>query len=87
MKEYTREEVKAGLESAIATVIFTKADGTLRQMRCTLHPERLPPVTGDFKVSGRKANDEVLSVFDLEMQDWRSFRIDSIERIIFEEVL
>lgn len=83
-KEYIREEVKAGLQSAIATVVFEKADGTLRQMRCTLMSEHLPEYKEPSPVMKRQQqNDDVLAVWDLEAGGWRSFRIDSIKSISF----
>ena len=83
-KEYIKEEVKAGLHSAIATVTFEKSDGTIRVMRCTLMAEHLPIVEEGHK-STRKDNDEVLAVWDLENGGWRSFRIDSIKSISYGE--
>jgi hypothetical protein len=82
-KEFIREEVKAGLQSAIATVVFEKADGTLRQMRCTLMAEHLP--VRDEKEDTRKPNEETLAVWDLEVGGWRSFRLDSIKNIVYGE--
>ena len=81
--EYQREEISAGLKSAIATVVFEKSDGTLRAMRCTLMQQFLPEQTENK--SGRKKvpNDEVLSVWDLENGGWRSFRLDSIREISY----
>lgn len=62
-------------------VKFTKTDGTLRTMRCTLKdvPEYVPKTDR----APRKKNDEVMAVFDLDENSWRSFRIDSIKEISF----
>jgi len=55
---------------------FTKKDGTERDMLCTLAESKIPE---DKKPkSDTSITDEVLRVFDLEKQDWRSFRWDSI---------
>ena len=85
VREFEREEVKAGLKSAVATVVFEKADGTIRTMRCTLMAEHLPILEEGHK-STRPENDDVLAVWDLENGGWRSFRIDSIKTISFESV-
>jgi proteasome lid subunit RPN8/RPN11 len=87
-KEFIREEVKAGLQSAIATVVFEKVDGTMRQMRCTLMSEHLPEHKETSPVMKRQMaeNDEVLAVWDLDAGGWRSFRMDSIKSISFESV-
>jgi len=55
---------------------FTKKDGTERDMLCTLAESKIPE---DKKPkSDTTITDDVLRVFDLEKQDWRSFRWDSI---------
>ena len=65
------------------TVVFEKKDGTLREMRCTL--KDVPQY--DRKTESettRKKNDEVMSVYDMDKSEWRSFRIDSIKEIKFD---
>ena len=84
--EYTREEVASNLKSAIATVVFEKADGTLRTMRCTLMEEHLPEVTENTTERKKSPNDEVVSVWDLENGGWRSFRLDSIQSLSYSAV-
>lgn len=83
--EYTREEVSAGLKSAIATVVFEKVDGSLRTMRCTLLSEHLPEYKEPSPVMKRQQNDDVLAVWDLDAGGWRSFRLDSIQSISFSK--
>jgi len=72
-------DLKKQLQAMVLNVTFVKADGTLRDMRCTLIPECLP------KVKGYKKNviesEDYIRVYDLEVDDWRSFRINSIKRI------
>ena len=69
------------------TVVFTKADGTERTMRCTLDPSLLPKqeVKEDADKPARKQNDGVLPVYDLEAKGWRSFRIKSIKEVKVEQ--
>jgi hypothetical protein len=69
-------ELKAALTESIVQVTFTKKDGTVREMRCTLMPEYA--VYGDTKESQRRVNEEVQPVFDLDVQQWRSFRWDTV---------
>jgi hypothetical protein len=64
------------------TVVFTKLDGTQRTMRCTLNSNLLPtPViteaASDTKPV-RKQSDQVMVVYDLDKQAWRSFKIRSV---------
>ena len=50
-------------------------------MLCTLKVDLLPVVDkqeGDEVKKERKESEESIRVWDLEKQDWRSFRIDSI---------
>lgn len=77
--EYIYEEVKAGLKSSIARVKFIKADGTVREMVCTLMPEFLPEHEEGKRT--KAVNEEVVSVWDMKKNAWRSFRLDSIESL------
>jgi hypothetical protein len=46
-------------------------------MKCTLDPKLLPSKTGNSLVE-RKENDNVIRVFSVDQQEWRSFRINSV---------
>lgn len=81
MKELVKEEVVAGLQNSIATVTFVKKDGTKRVMLATLDPFFLPDPT--LSESTREPNDEVVTCWDIEVNDWRSFRLDSVEDILY----
>ena len=66
-------------------VTFTKKDGTLRDMRCTLSEGRIP-ADKHPKNEGTSAKDSgsAVRVFDTEKQEWRSFRWDSVTKVSFE---
>jgi len=68
-----------GLKKNVMRVTFTKINGEERVMRCTLHNSVLPeqPISGIKK----KENQETLSVWDLDNDGWRSFRLDSIKEM------
>ena len=68
-----------GLKKNVIKVTFTKVNGDERVMRCTLHNSVLPeqPISGIKK----KENQETLSVWDLDNDGWRSFRLDSIKEM------
>jgi len=71
------------LREGVCEVTFTKVNGDLRTMPCTLKPELLPPVVvveGEEKRE-RKVSDTSLAVFVTDIDEWRSFRIDSIHSI------
>lgn len=58
-------------------VQFTKSDGNIRNMVCTLQENFIWPY--EKKTDKVKPeNDQVLAVWEIEKQAWRSFRIDSI---------
>jgi len=65
------------LENGIVEVTFTKKDGTERVMNCTLLEDYLPETTG----VGRAASLDAVSVYDVDVEGWRSFRWDSIKTV------
>lgn len=83
---FNRDNVRDTLRADIVTVEFTKADGTLRKMRCTLQESYLPEAVTAKTVDkeARKEVETALAVWDLDNVGWRSFRIDSIKSITVE---
>lgn len=80
--------LKKHLAHGPVTVIFTKKDGTERAMLCTTSDSLVPKaesgnVTELSEKPARKVNADVMSVYDLEMQGWRSFRWDSVKQVRF----
>ena len=75
-KEKIDMNLKELLKTNVVEVIFTKVNGDKRVMTCTLQPSFLPEEVETEKT--RKQNDEVLSVWDTEVNGWRSFRFDSV---------
>jgi len=78
-------EIKTAVKSALlngpTTITFTKVDGTTRTMKCTLNEALLPK--REITQSERKVNEDVQTVFDIELNQWRSFKWDNF--ISFEE--
>lgn len=68
--------LKERLKNETLQVSFTKKDGSERTMRCTLNATVLPKT--EEKTSTRSVPTSSLAVFDLDKQEWRSFRWDSI---------
>jgi hypothetical protein len=92
-KAIIRDWVRSLLQKDEITVTFVKADGTDREMRCTLNPEKLPatpvatgPVDGIVKESKerKKPDEHSLRVFDLDKSEWRSFRFDRLKKVAAE---
>lgn len=80
------EYLKSVLREKIITVVFRKKDGTERNMLCTLRPDVLPPMpekdeTAEPKKE-RKVNPDVIAVYDIEANGWRSFQFDSLIKIV-----
>jgi len=71
------------LREGSVMVTFQKKDGTERKMHCTLAENEIPAEKMP-KGTGKTKNDEALAVFDVENQDWRSFRFDSILKLNVE---
>lgn len=76
---YDKQQLKELLEQNVVSVTFRKKDGDERQMICTLKPG----VAGVYekktdKERPKRDNDNLLAVWDLECDAFRSFRVDSV---------
>ena len=81
-KEVFRKWLISHLKYGPVTVYFTKKDGTERKMDCTLKEENI--VQYEKKTERVKTlNEETCPVFDLEKNEWRSFRYDTITKVEF----
>ncbi len=80
-----REILVEGLKKNVMRITFTKVNGDERVMLCTLHDSILPeqPIS-EIK---KKVNPDTLSVWDLDNNGWRSFRLDSIKEMKVVEVV
>jgi hypothetical protein len=77
--------LKSHLKHGPVTVIFTKKDGTERVMKCTTNPTFImfkDPTILESKKE-RKVSEDVMPVYDLESDAWKSFRWDSIKTVQF----
>ena len=78
----TREDILKLIRNE-AIVTFTKTNGEKRVMHCTTDMTKIPedqrPVTS-ITITNQQ-NDDVLRVYDLEKNGWRSFRIDSVSAV------
>lgn len=88
MSFFETQESKAHLisllEDGIVKVTFEKVDGSIREMSCSLRKEHV--VTYEKKTDKTKPkNDDILPVFDIDKQQWRSFKWDNIKS--FEAVI
>lgn len=79
-KEMEIKEIKNLLKSNVCEVVFTKADGTERTMKATLQAKYIPIVENnpDKPKRTKKAVDGLVTVYDVEKEDWRSFKVENI---------
>lgn len=73
-----RKEMKDALQQEICVVEFVKVNGDSRTMVCTLK-ESLLPENVSIVVPPKQENETVLATWDVQAEDWRSFRIDSVK--------
>lgn len=64
-------------------VLFTKKDGTEREMLCTLVHTNIPTESQpkDTTTYSSSVVKSAVRVFDLDKLEWRSFRWDSVKSI------
>jgi uncharacterized protein YccT (UPF0319 family) len=75
--------LKSHLKMGAVELTFQKKDGTMRVMNCTLEESKLPVYEKKTERT-KTASTETLSVLDLDKNEWRSFRYDSIQQIAFK---
>lgn len=87
--QVNKEEIDEWLHNEILTITFIKvSDNTERQMICTLLPKYLPERFSE-PIIVKSDNPNLMKVFDLDNNAWRSFRIDRIIEIkegIYEKI-
>lgn len=64
-------------------ITFTKSDGTDRNLYCTLIASNIPEDKTP-KGTGREALATTQRVFDVEKQEWRSFKWDAVKVVSFD---
>ena len=88
MLQITKEELVEKLLVEEVSVTFTKADGTDRTMLCTKQfskiPQQFHPKTDKvvkLDENGNVIETDLISVWDLEKQGWRSFNFSKVKEI------
>lgn len=77
---YNRDEMIKQLQQRNCRVIFKKVNGEERDMICTLREDVLPPASKDpiTQKKVREVNPEVLAVWDVNKEAFRSFRVENV---------
>ena len=77
-------EIRHLLERHDCEVTFTKVNGELRTMPCTLKESAIPAKPADV---GSKSNEkrlqkmDVLSVWCLDKSEWRAFKVANVKEV------
>ena len=66
--------LKEMLKKGIYSVPFTKKDGSKREMLCTLMANMLPETKGTI----RELPENLLTVFDIEISQWRTINLSTV---------
>lgn len=86
-KQFNTKEGREWLQSMLrmgpVDVTFTKTDGTERVMKCTLQEGVVVPHTKTTE-RVKEENNNILAVWDMEKNAWRSFRLDTITQVRFD---
>ena len=72
-----RESIVTMLREGVVMVSFTKKNGDIRNMRCTL-VQSLIPEDMKPKGTGLPVSESVIRVYDIDADDWRSFVVVNV---------
>lgn len=81
VEEEKRDSIRSLLTVGRWTVEFTKVDGTLAIMECTLDPKYLPESDATQKSSTRPEQPHLLHVYATDRQGWRSFVVGNLVKM------
>lgn len=76
-----KSELQDLLRANVVEVTFTKVNGDQRVMTSTLMESKLPPREPEAGERVKKENPAVLAVWDINQQDWRSFRVQNVSSV------
>ena len=75
---YSKSQMVQKLRTKRCFVIFRKSNGDKREMVCTLDFSRIP--TQAIPVHEAPDIKDLIRVYDLEKEAWRSFHVSSVEK-------
>ena len=75
-----KEAILNALHRGVQRITFTKVNGDIREMKCTLKKDIIEKESGIiFEESKIKEySPDVIRVFDTDIKEWRSFRFKSV---------
>tara|TARA_B100001093_G_scaffold132608_1_gene125359 strand:+ start:10902 stop:11174 length:273 start_codon:yes stop_codon:yes gene_type:complete len=84
-EEKLSEKLKTLLGAYVLEVEFIKQNGDTRKMSCTTKSDKIPETHQPKTENVTTLNEGVLRVFDVEVEGWRSFRVDSVKSFGLKE--
>jgi len=82
---FSRNNVIEALKANICVVEFTKLDGSVRSMRCTLMDSLLPPqkdIEEAVQAKSTKNVSDNIVAYDLDNRGWRTFNVTRINTMV-----
>jgi len=76
--EIEYNELRNLLRENVLRVVFTKLDGSEREMFCTLMPETIEGTFSSDRQKKSPTNTRSIAVFDTQIQGWRSMIVENI---------
>lgn len=84
--EKRREILDKMLKRNVCDVTFTKVNGEIRRMPCTLREDLVPTVSEKENTTQKKKhNADTMSVWCTDKNEWRSFRLANVTEVIPSE--
>ena len=80
MNNFNREDIVSKLRRGVVKVNFTKKNGEMRDMKCTLASTLIPQ---EMQPKGELSNitESVIRAYDVNATGWRSFAVANINSI------
>ena len=79
-----RGDLSTNLKTAEANIKFVKKDGTVRVMKCTLQPDVVVPYETTTDRT-KEAKVDLLPVWDLEADAWRTINLKTITEVVYND--
>ena len=76
---YSKSQMKKKLHEKVCHVVFTKVDGTERDMLCTLNMGLIPE-SAHPKHEIHTPDNDIIRVYDTEKEAWRSFHTGKVSQ-------
>jgi hypothetical protein len=80
MQEFDWDSIKAAMKLGVVEVTFTKVNGTVRTMECTLADYLLPETGGGRATTA--SNPDIVVVYDIASEGWRSFKKSTVTDVV-----